>query len=146
MINKGYSSKIYKNIENWRTVNIIMNKGDLYRIHVPILNMTKMITFDNYVFTDDVQCHVAQAGKRRCGKSIESNWTCGYDKAQCIKHSRTAKGKQPFWSPLKNITVDRGSIFTSVLSTQIMWRSKIVLGVRYNIIYTCTTIFIILLL
>lgn len=46
MINKGYSSKIYKNIENWRTVNIIMNKGDLYRIHVPVLNMTKMIIFD----------------------------------------------------------------------------------------------------
>lgn len=46
MINKGYSSKIYKNIENWRTVNIIMNKGDLYSIHVPVLNMTKMITFD----------------------------------------------------------------------------------------------------
>lgn len=46
MINKGYSSKIYKNIENWRTVNIIMNKGDLDRIHVLVLNMTKMITFD----------------------------------------------------------------------------------------------------
>lgn len=46
MINKGYSSKIYKNIENWRIVNIIMNKGDFDRIYVLVLNMIKMIIFD----------------------------------------------------------------------------------------------------
>lgn len=46
MINKGYSSNIYKNIENWRIVNIIMNKGDFDRIYVSVLNMIKMIIFD----------------------------------------------------------------------------------------------------
>lgn len=65
-----------------------MIKGELYRI----LKMIRTITFW-LEFTDDVQCSVTQAGKRQCGISIESNWTCGYDKAQCIKHSRTAKGK-----------------------------------------------------